>query len=132
MARVIRKKPFVRRRPCQFCLKRQAVTYIDYKNEAELVRLVNMQGKILSSRITGTCARHQRAVALAIKRARYMAILPYIGLIKKDREEMSQDQQKTEVKKMEEKSAKAPEAPVAAETKTEESKPKRTRKPKAE
>ncbi|ACF07460.1 ribosomal protein S18 [Metamycoplasma arthritidis] len=130
MARVIRKKPFVRRRPCQFCLKRQAVTYIDYKNEAELVRLVNMQGKILSSRITGTCARHQRAVALAIKRARYMAILPYIGLIKKDRDEIAQDQQKVEVKKMEE-SVKSAEPKATAEA-TEESKPKRTRKAKTE
>ncbi|AWX42512.1 ribosomal protein S18 [Metamycoplasma cloacale] len=81
MARVVHKKPFVRRRPCQFCLSKSPVVYVDYKNDALLSKLVNMQGKILSSRITGTCAKHQRAVSLAIKRARYVAILPYIGTI---------------------------------------------------
>ncbi|TPE57199.1 30S ribosomal protein S18 [[Mycoplasma] falconis] len=86
MARVVRKKLFARKRPCQFCLSDKPVTYIDYKNEEVLSRLVNLQGKILSSRITGTCAKHQRAVALAIKRARFVAILPYIGPVKKEKD----------------------------------------------
>ncbi|AZZ65274.1 30S ribosomal protein S18 [Metamycoplasma phocicerebrale] len=84
MARIVRKKPFIRKRPCQFCLSKNPVVYVDYKNEELLSKLVNQQGKILSSRITGTCAKHQRAVALAIKRARLVAILPYIGTIKKE------------------------------------------------
>ncbi|MBN4089418.1 30S ribosomal protein S18 [Mycoplasma enhydrae] len=84
MARIVRKKPFVRRRPCQFCLSKSPVVYVDYKNEELLSKLVNQQGKILSSRITGTCAKHQRAVSLAIKRARLVAILPYIGTVKKE------------------------------------------------
>lgn len=85
MARIVRKKPFIRKRPCQFCISEHPIAYVDYKNEEILANLVNQQGKILSSRITGTCAKHQRAVALAIKRARFVAILPYIGSIKKDR-----------------------------------------------
>ncbi|AZG68902.1 30S ribosomal protein S18 [Mycoplasma struthionis] len=84
MARVIRKKAFVRKRPCQFCSSKQPVQDIDYKNEEVLLKLVNLQGKILSSRITGTCAKHQRAVSLAIKRARFVAVLPYIGPVKRD------------------------------------------------
>jgi hypothetical protein len=84
MARIVRKKPFIRKRPCQFCLSKEPVVYIDYKNEEVLSKLVNLQGKILSSRITGTCAKHQRAVALAIKRARFVGILPYIGLVKRE------------------------------------------------
>ncbi|PZV99930.1 30S ribosomal protein S18 [Metamycoplasma auris] len=84
MARIVRKKLFVRKRPCQFCLNKSPVVYVDYKNEELLSKLVNQQGKIISSRITGTCAKHQRAVALAIKRARTVAILPYIGSVKKE------------------------------------------------
>ena len=49
---------------------------------------VNLQGKILSSRITGTCAKHQRAVSLAIKRARYVGILPYVGPLPKRFDEL--------------------------------------------
>ncbi|RMA77428.1 small subunit ribosomal protein S18 [Metamycoplasma subdolum] len=86
MARIVRKKPFVRRRPCQFCSPKNTLEKIDYKDEATLSKLVNLQGKILSSRITGTCAKHQRAVSLAIKRARFVAILPYIGSIRKDKD----------------------------------------------
>ena len=78
------RKLFVRRRPCQFCLNRNSANnYIDYKDESVLIKLVNLQGKILSSRITGTCAKHQRAVSLAIKRARYVGILPYVGPLPK-------------------------------------------------
>ncbi|MGX9339541.1 30S ribosomal protein S18 [Mycoplasma sp. 332] len=84
MARIVRKKLFVRKRPCQFCSNKLPVAYVDYKNEELLSKLVNLQGRIISSRITGTCAKHQRAVALAIKRARLVAILPYIGPVKKE------------------------------------------------
>lgn len=87
MARVVPKKLFVRKRPCQFCLSKNPSNYIDYKDENVFIKLINMQGKILSSRITGTCAKHQRAVSLAIKRARYVAILPYIGMLPKKVEE---------------------------------------------
>lgn len=83
------RKLFVRRRPCQFCLNRNSANnYIDYKDESVLIKLVNLQGKILSSRITGTCAKHQRAVSLAIKRARYVGILPYVGPLPKRFDEL--------------------------------------------
>lgn len=77
MARKISKKPFVRRRPCQFCLNSQE--YIDYKDQETLQNYINQHGKILSSRITGCCARHQRNLARAVKRSRLVAILPFIG-----------------------------------------------------
>ena len=83
------RKLFVRRRPCQFCLNRNSANnYIDYKDESVLIKLVNLQGKILSSRITGTCAKHQRAVSLAIKRARYVGILSYVGPLPKRFDEL--------------------------------------------
>jgi small subunit ribosomal protein S18 len=65
-----------RRKVCRFCEdKTQA---LDYKDMRRLERLVSERGKILSRRLTGTCARHQRMVQQAIKRARYMALLPYM------------------------------------------------------
>lgn len=66
------------RRPkiCQFCTGQ--VKSIDYKNYALLRRFVNQQGKIRPRRDTGTCAKHQRMVARAIKRARHMALLPFV------------------------------------------------------
>ncbi|WP_027122752.1 30S ribosomal protein S18 [Metamycoplasma spumans] len=98
MARIVRKKPFIRKRPCQFCLSKSPVTYVDYKNEEVLSKLVNLQGKILSSRITGTCAKHQRAVSLAIKRARFVAILPYLGTVKREKkvQEVKEEAKKVE------------------------------------
>ena len=84
MARVVPKKLFVRKRPCQFCLSKNPSNYIDYKDENVFIKLINMQGKILSSRITGTCAKHQRAVSLAIKRARYVAIEEKRNFIERD------------------------------------------------
>jgi len=51
---------------------------VDYKDERMLNRLVTERGKIIPSRLTGMCARHQRQVATAIKRARVLALLPYI------------------------------------------------------
>ena len=67
----------IRKRNCYFC--REKVTEVDYKNINQLRRYVSEKGKIRSRRITGACRRHQRQVAVAIKRAREMALLPYVG-----------------------------------------------------
>ncbi|MDE2878810.1 MAG: 30S ribosomal protein S18 [Gemmatimonadota bacterium] len=64
------------RKACRFCEAR--MLGVDYKDERTLDRYISDRGKILPRRATGTCARHQRAVAAAIKRARYLALLPYI------------------------------------------------------
>ena len=66
-----------RRKSCFFC--KTHVTEIDYKNYNQLRRYISEKGKIRSRRITGACRRHQRQVALAVKRAREMALLPYVG-----------------------------------------------------
>ena len=66
-----------RRRSCYFC--REKVEEVDYKNVGELRRYISEKGKIRSRRISGACRRHQRQVAVAIKRAREMALLPYVG-----------------------------------------------------
>ena len=52
---------------------------IDYKNERMLRRFTTERGKIIPRRISGNCAKHQRMVKMAIKRARYLALLPYVG-----------------------------------------------------
>jgi small subunit ribosomal protein S18 len=65
-----------RRRNCHFC--REQVDEVDYKNLAQLRRYVSERGRIRSSRITGACHRHQVQVAAAVKRAREMALLPYV------------------------------------------------------
>ena len=67
---------FPRRKVCQFCVDK--VT-IDYKDVARIRRFVSEWGKIESRRKTGTCSPHQRQLSLAIKRARYLAMLPYTG-----------------------------------------------------
>ena len=64
-----------RRKVCQFCVDK--VEHIDYKEIARLRRYINERGKILPRRMSGTCAKHQRELATAIKRARVMALLPY-------------------------------------------------------
>ena len=63
-----------RKKVCVFCGKDNA---IDYKDTAKLKRYVSERGKILPRRITGNCAKHQRALTVAIKRARHVAIMPY-------------------------------------------------------
>ena len=63
-----------RRRCCSFC--RERTDEVDFKDFSALRRLMSEKGKIRSSRITGTCRRHQNQVAVAIKRAREMALLP--------------------------------------------------------
>ena len=63
-----------RRKVCVFC----GVEEISYKDAAKLKKYVSERGKILPRRVTGTCAKHQRAVTVAVKRARHMAIMPYV------------------------------------------------------
>jgi small subunit ribosomal protein S18 len=64
------------RKVCRFCEGKIAL--VDYRDEHLLSRYISDRGKILPRRATGTCAHHQRQLATAIKRARYLAILPYI------------------------------------------------------
>ncbi|MCR5635692.1 MAG: 30S ribosomal protein S18 [Clostridiales bacterium] len=64
-----------RKKVCTFCVDK--AESIDYKDIAKLRRYVSERAKILPRRVTGTCARHQRALTVAIKRARHLALLPY-------------------------------------------------------
>lgn len=69
-------KPFKKRRKvCEFCERK--VENVDYKDVVTLKKFVSERGKILPRRATGTCAKHQRKVTEAIKRARNIALLPY-------------------------------------------------------
>ena len=74
----MRKKGGMRRRKkvCVFCGKDNV---IDYKDTAKLKKYVSERGKILPRRITGTFAKHQRALTVAIKRARHVALMPYVA-----------------------------------------------------
>lgn len=65
-----------RRKVCAFCVDK--VEQIDYKDAAKLRRYLSERAKILPRRMTGTCAEHQRQLTVAIKRARHLAMLPYI------------------------------------------------------
>ena len=65
----------VRRKVCAFCVDK--VDYIDYKDVNRLKKYVSERGKILPRRISGNCAKHQRALTTAIKRARHVALMPY-------------------------------------------------------
>ena len=71
-------RPMVRRRKkvCIFCADK--VDFIDYKDSAKLRKFISERGKILPRRISGTCATHQRELNTAIKRARQVALLPYV------------------------------------------------------
>ncbi len=62
---------------CRF--KKLGIKYIDYKDPQYLFRFVNDQGKILPRRLTGTSLKYQKKVAQAVKRARHIAIMPYVG-----------------------------------------------------
>jgi small subunit ribosomal protein S18 len=64
-----------KKRVCNFCVDK--VEYIDYKEAGRLRRFITERGKILPRRITGNCARHQRQLTVAIKRARNVALLPF-------------------------------------------------------
>ena len=66
-----------RKKVCQFCADKTET--IDYKDVEKLRKYVTERGKILPKRITGTCSIHQRAVTTAVKRARIVALLPYVA-----------------------------------------------------
>jgi len=66
-----------RRRVCYFCENK--INNIDFKDDKLLCKFVTERGKIIPRRTSGACARHQRQLAVAIKRARFLAMLPYIG-----------------------------------------------------
>ena len=66
-----------RKRVCRFCTSNDI--YIDFKNEKRLVRFLTEQGKIIPRRTSGNCAKHQRQLATAIKRARHLALIPYVA-----------------------------------------------------
>lgn len=69
------RRPFFKKKVCRFCTQDLVA---DYKNPDMLRRFVTDRGKILPRRITGTCAKHQRALSREIKRARVLAYLPYV------------------------------------------------------
>ncbi|MCX6023607.1 MAG: 30S ribosomal protein S18 [Chloroflexi bacterium] len=71
------KRYIPKRKVCAFCVDK--VKHIDYKEPMKLRRFVSDRGKIEPRRKTGTCARHQRPLATAIKRARHVALMPYTG-----------------------------------------------------
>ena len=66
-----------RREVCSFCVDK--IDTIDYKDVARLRRFVSERAKILPRRVTGTCARHQRELTVAIKRARQIALMPFVS-----------------------------------------------------
>ena len=73
----MKRRPIRRRKKvCVFCAEKNAV--IDYKDKNKLKRYISERGKILPRRITGNCAKHQRALTVAIKRARHVALIPYV------------------------------------------------------
>ena len=72
-----RRRVYHRRKVCRFCADSKLV--IDYKDNKSLKYFITERGKIIPRRISGTCATHQRALTLAIKRARSIALLPFVG-----------------------------------------------------
>jgi len=66
-----------RRKSCYFC--KEKIEEVDYKNYNQLRRYISEKGKLRSRRITGACRRHQEQIAVAVKRAREMALLPYVS-----------------------------------------------------
>jgi small subunit ribosomal protein S18 len=73
-----KKDPVVR--PKKYCrFKKSGIKYIDYKNADFLMPFINEQGKLLPRRITGTSLKYQRKIATAVKRARHIALLPYVA-----------------------------------------------------
>jgi small subunit ribosomal protein S18 len=67
----------IRRKSCFFC--KDKVDEVDYKNINQLRRYISEKGKIRNRRVTGACRRHQRQVAVAVRRARELALLPYVS-----------------------------------------------------
>ena len=71
-----RGRMFYKRKVCRFCSQRLKV---NYKDPSSLRRFITERGKILPRRITGTCAKHQRSLTIEIKRARVLALLPFVS-----------------------------------------------------
>ena len=74
-----------RRKPCPYC--KDKIEQVDYKDLNTLRRFVSERGKIRSRRITGACRRHQSQIATAVKRARELALLPYVSDAREERDE---------------------------------------------
>lgn len=75
-SRIARRRPlFFKRRVCLFC--KEKIDRVDYKDTERLKKYITERGKIRSRRTSGACAKHQRMLAIAIKRARFIALLPY-------------------------------------------------------
>ena len=74
-----KKRTYNRRKVCRFCADTNLT--IDYKDPKSLRFFITERGKIIPSRISGTCAKHQRILMHAIKRARTIALLPYVGTV---------------------------------------------------
>jgi small subunit ribosomal protein S18 len=72
-----KKKKIFKKKPCRFCMDK--VVSIDYLDYQKFQKLLTERGKIMPSRITGTCARHQRQLAVAIRKARVLALLPFVS-----------------------------------------------------
>ena len=72
-----RKKKIIRIKKCKFCVN--SIKDIDYKDLGRMSKYITERGKIISRRITGNCAKHQRQLTTAIKRARLLALLPFTG-----------------------------------------------------
>lgn len=71
------RKKFFKRKPCKFCLeKAESVNYLDYQ---KFQKYITERGKMVPSRISGNCAKHQRQLARAIRRARIAALLPFVA-----------------------------------------------------
>ena len=71
------KKRIFKKRPCRFCIdKIESIDYLDYQ---KFQKLLTERGKIIPSRISGTCAKHQRQLARAIKKARILSLLPFVA-----------------------------------------------------
>ncbi len=75
--KVVARGKRAKRKVCSFCVDK--IEHIDYKDAPRLRRYLSERGKILPRRITGTCAKHQRQLTIAIKRARHIALLPFVN-----------------------------------------------------
>jgi small subunit ribosomal protein S18 len=74
-----KRRVYHRRKVCRFCADSSLI--IDYKDNKSLKYFITERGKIIPRRISGTCAKHQRSLTLAIKRARAIALLPFVGTL---------------------------------------------------
>ena len=72
-----KKKKIFKKKPCRFCLDK--IASLDYLDYQKFQKLITERGKIMPSRITGNCARHQRQLARAIRKARVAALLPFVA-----------------------------------------------------